>query len=104
MPTIKKLQKAKRIFDDKHGSRAERHEIYDTKRWRDLRDAKFIENPICEMCLKNGIIRPADDIHHIQSFMSAPAGDARRALAFDFDNLMSLCKECHAKIHAGGMG
>lgn len=27
-------------------------------------------NPLCEVCLANGIIKPAIDVHHIDSFMN----------------------------------
>ena len=48
--------------------------------------------------LAKGIIKPAEDIHHIDSFMNY-TGTKRLAKAFDFNNLMSICKECHAKEH-----
>ncbi|EEF91931.1 hypothetical protein BACCELL_00400 [Bacteroides cellulosilyticus DSM 14838] len=42
---------------------------------------------------------PAEDIHHIISFMSTDDPQQRLFLAYDYDNLMSLCKQCHQKIH-----
>ena len=58
-------------------------------------------NPLCEECEKRDRITPVDDVHHIVSFMSTDDPLERLRLAFDFDNLMSLCDECHAKKHAG---
>jgi len=104
MPTIKKLQRKpqpKRTYDNRSGKRGERHRIYDTDHWRRLRLAKFNDSPLCEMCQKEGRITPATEIHHIVSFMSVEDKLARQALAFDYDNLMSLCSECHHKIHRG---
>lgn len=95
MPTIYK-PKRQRPND---GKRGERMKIYNSARWRELRQLKFQQNPLCETCLKKGIIKPADDIHHIVSFMSTSDSIQRRFLAFDFDNLMSLCDECHQEIH-----
>lgn len=102
MPTIKKLTRKpqpKRTYDNRSGKRGERHQIYDTEHWRRLRKAKFHDQPICEMCEKEGRITPATEIHHIVSFMSVEDSLARQALAFDYYNLMSLCSDCHRKIH-----
>ncbi|MCI1681428.1 MAG: HNH endonuclease [Bacteroides sp.] len=51
------------------------------------------------MCEKEGKVTPAEDIHHIVSFMSTDDVYRRKELAYDFNNLMSLCKKCHQKIH-----
>ena len=58
---------------------------YQSKAWKKLRYTYLIHNPLCENCLKNGIIKPARDIHHKQFF--------------DENNLMSLCKDCHVEFH-----
>lgn len=73
--------------------------VYNTARWKRLRLVKLRNNPLCEVCEKKGITKMADDVHHIQSFMSVDNPEARKALAFDYDNLMSLCDECHSEIH-----
>lgn len=73
--------------------------VYNTARWKRLRLVKLKNNPLCEICEKKGITKMADDVHHIQSFMSVDDPEARKALAFDYDNLMSLCDECHSEIH-----
>ncbi len=104
MPTIKKLPRRINTATPDTERRRERHEIYDTQRWRTLRDCKFADQPICERCLERGIVTPADEIHHRVSFMSVPAGSERIALAFDYDNLMSLCRACHQDIHREGGG
>lgn len=82
--------------------RKERMAIYNTSRWRRLREAKLRDNPLCEICEARGITKMADDVHHVQSFMSTDNPEARRALAFDYDNLMSVCDECHSAIHRRG--
>lgn len=95
MPTIYKPKHQK----PNEGNRKERMSIYNTARWRELRVLKFKSNPLCEMCLKADRITPADDIHHIVSFMTTYDPVQRTFLAFDFDNLMSLCDRCHQAIH-----
>lgn len=55
------------------------------------------QHPICEECLKKGKVTPAEDIHHEKSPFRG--GEVNYGLLLDYDNLMSLCKECHAAIH-----
>lgn len=96
MPTIykpKKQQKNRSLIDE------QRKKVYMSERWRRLRAYKFSCNPLCEMCEKEGKVTPAEDIHHIVSFMSTDDVYRRKELAYDFNNLMSLCKKCHQKIH-----
>lgn len=57
-----------------------------------------MQQPLCELCLAKGIVTSAIDIHHIDSFMNY-TDTKRLTKAFDFNNLMSICKECHAKEH-----
>lgn len=80
--------------------RKERIKIYNTQRWRDLRAWKMTNYPLCEECLKNDKTTAVEDVHHIVSFMSTDDPVERNRLAFDYDNLMSICKECHAKKHS----
>ena len=95
MPTIYKPKRR----DQTSQRRKERMAIYNTARWRKMREAKLLDNPLCEICERNGITRMADDVHHIQSFMSTDNPESRKVLAFDYDNLMSVCDECHSAIH-----
>lgn len=97
MPTIYKSKKKQTRNDNQYD--ADRRKIYNSERWRRLRAWKFACNPLCEMCLKEDKTVPAEDIHHIISFMSADDLQQRLYLAYDFDNLTSLCKQCHQKLH-----
>lgn len=76
-----------------------RKEVYNTSKWRKLREAKLMQDPLCEMCLQNEIITAGVDIHHIVSFVQVSDPLRRKELAFDFNNLMTLCKVCHQKLH-----
>lgn len=95
MPTINKGMKPA----SKSVNRVERIKIYNTSRWKKLRIAKLMKDPLCEMCLKKGITTAAIDVHHIISFLSTDDPIKRVELAFDYDNLMSICKQCHQKEH-----
>ena len=49
--------------------------------------------------VKEDKVVPSVDVHHITSFMSTTDHLKRIYLAYNPDNLMSLCKECHQKVH-----
>ena len=70
--------------------------IYDTYRWRyKLRPMKLRNDPYCEsgvVCDADGIGRKAraTEVHHIKDTKQYPE------LAFVWENLMSICHECHS--------
>lgn len=97
MPTIYKPKKKQTKNDSQYD--AERRKIYNSGRWRRLRAWKFACDPLCELCQKENKTVPAEDIHHIVSFMSTNDPSQRMILAYDYYNLQSLCKPCHQKIH-----
>ena len=49
-------------------------------------------HPLCELCLKNGRYVVAEEVHHKKPL--AEGG------THDWNNLIALCKACHARIHA----
>jgi len=74
-------------------------EFYGSKAWKDCREAykKSVGN-LCEECLKQGRITPAEDVHHIKKLTDQNVNDPRVSLSFD--NLMALCNPCHDKKHS----
>jgi 5-methylcytosine-specific restriction protein A len=72
----------------------QRQKIYQSRRWQKLRIVKLMEHPLCEICEKE----LATEVHHIQSFMGHPKEEMLR-LAYNYNNLQSLCDTCHNKIH-----
>lgn len=101
MPKIPLLRDTKRKRVDTP-NRLFRQKVYQDKRWKDLRNWYFIKNPLCELCLKEGISKEGEDVHHIVSpFKYKSNLDKVRELAFNKDNLMTLCKEHHSAIHSG---
>lgn len=69
-------------------------QMYKSRRWqhkkrRILRRDKYL----CQNCKRYGRHTPATDVHHIQH------ADERPDLWFDNDNLVSLCRGCHNKMH-----
>lgn len=91
----KKFQR-KRTYKKKQksaGNQIAYDEVYNTDKWKKLRVLKLMKNPLCERCEKEGIVKPALDVHHKITILK----DISKA--FDEDNLMSLCRKCHIKIH-----
>lgn len=81
--------------------RHERSKIYQDSRWQRLRLSHLRAHPLCEICERAGRVTPGEDVHHIVSFTSAADEYERDRLAFDPDNLMTLCKRCHQEMHHG---
>ena len=73
--------------------------IYNSKEWQDLRIAKLRANPLCEECMKEGIVTAARCVHHVVPIETARTKDEMKRLAFDVNNLRALCFACHARIH-----
>lgn len=76
-----------RLNDRRRGTSASRG--YDAA-WRRLREAKKRDEPLCRRCLERGIVREMDLVDHIVPIEVAPE---RR---LDWDNLQSMCTDCHA--------
>jgi 5-methylcytosine-specific restriction protein A len=74
-------------------------EIYQDKRWRRLRAAKLRANPLCERCEARGRVTPTEEVHHKIPFDQGTTAEEIEELAFDWDNLMSVCDPCHNEEH-----
>ncbi len=79
--------KCGRANERRRGTRQQRG--YDDT-WLKLRAAKVEANPLCEECERQGYVKVTDEVHHIIAFKGL--GDSLR---LDWDNLESLCRECH---------
>ena len=74
--------------------------LYDTKQWKRLRNWYIMQHPLCEIHLKYGISKPAQDAHHMIPWSLGKTEDEQRKLCFDEDNLLSVCKACHNQLHS----
>lgn len=93
------LPKKKRTYQ-RHGADRYVHQLYNTQTWRHLREAHLMLHPTCCRCAQQGVTSPATEVHHITPISSA--GDnplAMQQLAYDPQNLMSLCERCHHEMH-----
>lgn len=59
-----------------------------------------MEHPLCEICEARGIVTPAVDVHHKESF-TRYEGERMLDAAFDPGNLVSVCRGCHNWLHHG---
>ena len=89
-------------FCEEHAkAEAKRYEKYDrdpdTRRrygraWKRIRDSYVSQHPLCELCLKEGKLVDTEEVHH-----KKPLGEGGTHAR---DNLIALCKTCHARLHA----
>ena len=63
-----------------------------SRTWKKIRDAYVASHPLCELCLKHGRYVMAEEVHHKKPL--AEGG------THAWNNLIALCKACHARIHA----
>lgn len=72
--------------------------FYSSKTWQDCRNeyAKRARH-LCEDCLRRGIYRPGEIVHH--KIELDPITIEKPEVALNFENLELLCRECHAKRH-----
>lgn len=74
--------------------RLEAKRFYASVRWRRVRASKLRADPLCEVCLGADVITPAEQVHHRRERRTHPE------LAFDADNLESVCIPCHNRKRA----
>ena len=66
----------------------QRHPEANTRAYRRWRNAYVASHPSCELCLKDGIIKPSEELDHIVRLVE---GSKMK----DVDNVQALCKDCH---------
>ena len=77
--------------------------FYNSDAWDATRKAyRKSVGGLCELCLKEGRYTPGKVVHHKTHLNQDNINDPEITLAWG--NLMLLCQDCHAKIHAGKTG
>ena len=72
--------------------------FYKSRAWQRTRAAAWARDKgLCVDCLRKGLIVPAVEVHHIQELTPENIGDP--SVSLNLDNLVSLCKDCHADRH-----
>lgn len=72
--------------------------FYKSKTWQRCR-AEYVKQAkgLCENCLKKGLYRSGEIVHHKTELTPENIGDP--AITLNFDNLQLLCRDCHAVAH-----
>lgn len=79
---------------DKRYRNQDSRKVYVSNRWVKVRKiALERDNYLCQDCVENKSISNASEVHHIKPL--DVGGEA-----YDLDNLISLCHECHMKRHS----
>ena len=75
-------------------------EFYHSSAWKACRES-FLKQKrgLCEQCLKRGMYVPADTVHHIKHLSPENINDP--SITLNYQNLMALCRDCHAEMHKG---
>lgn len=73
-------------------------QFYSSKAWQSCRNeyAKK-KHHLCENCLRQGIYRPGEIVHH--KIEVSPLNIEKPEIVLNHDNLELLCRVCHAKAH-----
>lgn len=75
-------------------------QIIHSPRWADLRRRYIREHPMCEECWRRGIWDSmATEVHHKRPITEGRTLAEKERLAFDWNNLQSLCHACHLEAH-----
>ena len=98
MPTINR-KTVKRTAENKPLTENKKLASTAYNKYRKLRQAYLMEHPLCELCLKKGIIKQAEQVHHIRPILTGKNELESIQLAIDKKNLMALCCECHKAQH-----
>ena len=91
VPTFRPVVMRGPTVDPAVRERANDKLFYKRAAWRNLRSLKLAIDPLCQRCKSEGRTTLAVHVHHVKPRKLHPD------LAFDMDNLRSLCLPCHTK-------
>lgn len=93
VPGSQYCEEHKKLYEKQYDTytRSPDHHRRYGREWRRIRDRYVLEHPFCEECLKNGVLTPVEEVHHIVPVSRGGTNEC--------SNLMSLCQSCHTKIH-----
>lgn len=87
-------KRAKKDKNRRKMTREETEAFYNSPRWRRKQKAILRRDHYqCQLCKRYGRISEASIVHHKLELAEYPE------LAMDDDNLVSVCRKCHNKLH-----
>ena len=74
--------------------------FYKTALWKNVRKS-YVKSVggLCENCYSKGIIKHGDTVHH--KIPLSPDNIHDLSITTNPDNLILLCRDCHAEMHKG---
>lgn len=73
-------------------------DFYNSEAWAACRTAYAKQAMgLCERCRSRGLIRAGEIVHH--KIHLTPNNILDPAVTLNFDNLMYVCRDCHAALH-----
>ena len=100
MPTIYKPEKKKHERQESSKKDNLNHKaVYNTKVWKVLRLEYLKAHTLCEDCLLQGKYILASEVHHKIPISNGQTIAEKKALGYAWDNLKSLCDDCHKSKH-----
>ena len=97
MPYIRKQPKKKRVYYKRYNYDKEHQMFYRMN--RENRELYIRENPLDELDLLEGIITPAEHLHHVYQLSNADSYETKVWLTVNKDNFISLSKKNHIRVH-----
>lgn len=74
-------------------------QFYKSDAWQKCRESYMKKvGGLCEICLQQGIITPAEIVHH--KIRLGPSNIDNPAVTMNFDNLQALCRKHHGEVHS----
>ena len=72
--------------------------FYSSQAWNNCRTSYMNSvNHLCERCLSNGLLKPAEIVHHKTEL--TPDNINNPNITLGFDNLEAVCRQCHNEYH-----
>lgn len=90
MPSLPPSHRKAQPHQPTSAKRVLARKLRNSRRWRKVREIKISAHPLCEYCGAAG-----EQVHHIAGLAERPD------LAYDMDNLATVCTGCHAKLENG---
>ena len=76
--------------------------FYKSRQWQKVRDLCIRRaGGLCERCLKEGKITPAEIVHHVTQITKKNINDP--GITLNLDNIQALCRDCHAAVHTNSL-
>ena len=73
-------------------------DFYKSQKWMDCARAyRRSVGGLCERCRQQGLITPAEEVHH--KIKLTPDNIGKPEITLSWSNLIALCKDCHMKEH-----